>query len=112
MKNIFLFCGVALVVLNTVFGVILVDYSISKMFFGNLSIVLSTGLLHFLYKSQTADGFKIGLSVLFGISGLIRFICAVSSTEEIRNNYSLLIFFTIFIIESIVLFLGYTLSKK
>lgn len=61
---------------------------------------------------KTADGFKIGLTLLFGLTGLTRLICAESSTSEFKNNYAALVFTILFCIECALLFFSHALRNK
>ena len=112
MKNIFVITGVILVLINTTVGLIFQDYATHKMLFGDLSIALSTGLLFLTYSLKTSDGFKIGYTLIFGISGLIRFICAILSTDELKNNIVLLIFIIILSVEGLLVFISHSLRNK
>jgi hypothetical protein len=112
MKNTILVTGGLLIFLNTLCGLILSFYPTFNMVFGDISILISAGILYFLFKSSINDGFKIGLSLLFVLSGLIRFICAVASIQQLENNISLLVFSLFVVLEIIGLLLTSTLSKK
>jgi hypothetical protein len=112
MKYTILLTGIILVLINTVAGLIFQDYATHKMLFADLSIILTTGILFLLYQMKTADGFKIGFSLLFGLTGLLRFICAVSSGDEFKNNYALLIFIIIFSLECVLIFVSHAMRNK
>ena len=112
MKKTILAVGGILILLNTVISVIFQDYATHKMIFGDLSIAFSIGLLYLAYKLQTSDGFKIGYTLLFGLTGLIRFVCAVSSSNEFKNNYAVLIFIILLCIEGLLIFVSYAMRNK
>ena len=82
------------------------------LFRSDLSILLSTGLLYIIYQMKNADGFKIGYTLLFGLTGLIRFICAVSSSSEFKNNYAVLIFIILLCIEGLLIFVSHAMRNK
>ena len=112
MKNSILLTGVIVIFINTTAGIIFQDYSTHKIYFSDLSITLSTGLLYFMYQLKTADGFKIGFSIFFIFSGLVRFICSIISPNEINNNIALLIFIIFLAIEIILFFVSKNLNNK
>jgi len=112
MKNSILLTGVILVLINTTTGLIFQDYAPHKMLFADFSIVLTTALLYLVYQMKTADGFKIGFTLLFAITGLIRFICAVSSSSEFKNNYAVLIFIIFLCIECVLIFVNHAIRNK
>ncbi len=112
MKNSILLTGVMLVLINTTAGLIFQDYATHKMVFADFSIILTTALLYLMYQMKTADGFKIGFTLIFAITGLIRFICAVSSSSEFQNNFALLIFIILLCIECVLIFVSHAMRNK
>lgn len=112
MKNSILFAGIILVLINTTASLIFQDYETHKMLFGDFSILLTTCVLYFMNQMKTADGFKIGFTLLFGLTGLVRFVCAVSLSNKLNNNFGLLIFILFFCIECLLVFVSYALRNK
>ncbi len=112
MKYSLLLLGFTFVIINTLAGLIFKDYVTYKILFADFSIIITTGLLYFLYQMKTADGFKIGYTLLFGLTGLIRFICAVTSSSEFKNNYALLIFIAVLCIECLLIFVSHAMRNK
>jgi hypothetical protein len=82
------------------------------MIFGDISIALTTAIIYLNYQLKYADGFKIGFTLLYGISGMVRFICALISSSELKNNFSLLVFILIFCLECLILFIGHSMKNK
>ena len=112
MKNSIVLTGSILTLLNTVSGLILSFYPNFNMIFADISILLSTGVLYYLFQSSFADGFKIGLSFFFLLSGVARFLCAVFSIEQMENNIAIIIFMCFIAIEAISYFAAKYLSSK
>ena len=112
MKNNILLTGVVMTILNTIIGLVLTDYSNFNMVFADVSILTSTGMVYYLFQSSFADGFKIGLSFFFLLSGVARFLCAVFSSEEMENNIAIIVFMCFIAIESISYFAAKYLSSK
>jgi len=112
MKNIIVFTGLILALINTTVSLIFQDYEIHQMLFADLSIALTTGLLYIMYQMKTVDGFKIGYTLFFGLTGLIRFNCAVSSSSEFKNNYAILIFIILLCIEGLLIFVSHAMRNK
>ena len=112
MRNTILLIGIIMALINTVASFIAPDYATHKMIFADLSILLTTGLLYLLYRLETAAGFKIGLTLFLGLTGLIRYICAVSSNNKFQDNYSILIFITALCFECVLIFISYTMRNK
>jgi hypothetical protein len=112
MKNSFLLLGGLLVLINSTVGLVFESYNTFNMAMADVSIMLSIGLIYGAYNSAMADGFKIGFTVLFAVSGLIRFICSVVSPEQFKNNLALLVFIIFLSIEFLVFFVGNNLKNK
>jgi len=112
MKKSIFFTGIILVIINTVSVLIFQEYETYNMLFADFSILLTTGLLYMMYQMKTADGFKIGFTLLFGLTGLVRFICAVSSSSEFKNNYAILIFIILLCIEGLLIFVSHAMRNK
>lgn len=112
MKNIFLIIGILLVLINTAFGFVLASYEPFNMWLANGSIMLSAALLYGTYASPMADGFKIGFTLFFSITGFVRLICSVVSSDQLENNFAFLFFIVLIAIEVLCFFIGYGLSKK
>ena len=112
MKNSFLVSGGLLVLINTSIGLIFRSYSPFNMVMADVSIILSTVLLYGAFMSKMADGFKIGFTVLFAITGLIRFVCSVVSPEQFKDNMAFLVFIIFLAIEGFSFFVGNSLKNK
>lgn len=84
-----------LIVLNTLAGLIFSIYEPFNYVFGDISILITGGLLYLLARSSASDGFKIGLVVVLCITGIIRFFMALASRQEIENNTLLLVFIAV-----------------
>jgi hypothetical protein len=112
MKNSILLIGGVIAFLNTVIGLVASGYSGFNMVFADVSILISTGIIYYLFQSAIADGFKIGLGLVFFITGLIRFLSAVFSSEDFENNGAVIAFALILGVEAILLFVSAKLSKK
>ena len=112
MKNNTLIIGVILVILNTIIGLVMSSYSNFNMVFADVSILTSTGMVYYLFQSSFADGFKIGLSFFFLLSGVARFLCAVFSSDQMENNIAIIIFMCFIAIEAISYFAAKYLSSK
>jgi hypothetical protein len=70
MKNLLLIAGFILIVLNTLIGLMISKYSPFNYLMVDLSLLISTVLIYLFSNSNISDGYKIGLTVLFAITGL------------------------------------------
>ena len=101
MVKISLIILIILAVFNTLAGLIFSGYETFNFVFGDISLLLSGGLLHLLARSNAPDGFKIGLYFMLAIFGVIRFFMALFISQVFEDNYLLFLFIAIFCIEVI-----------
>jgi len=112
MKKSVLFLGLILILLNSAIGMIVSGYNPINVGLVDLSIAISTGLIYYTSISSMNDGFKIGLNYLFNFSGIIRAICALLFSGDIKNSVSLITFIVILSIEIILIFVSESLKNK
>ena len=109
MKNIFLMVGLVLVIINSMAAFVIPDYVNGAMMFGNISIILTTAVIYISYLLPIADGFKIGYTLLFSFTGLIRLICCL---PQIQSGFSIFFFVAILMMEVLFVFISYTIRNK
>ena len=112
MKKSVLFIGTVLIMINSLFGLIIISYKPFNIIITDISLLLSVFVIYINMISKMPDGFKIGFSFLFSISGLIRFICGLLIEQEIKNNLALISFIVVLGIEFICIFVGNALKDK
>lgn len=86
MKKLILIIGGLLVLLNTLAGLIISAYEPFNYLLTDLSIILSLIFMFILVSSKIDDGFKIGLTVLFSITGIVRFLLLIFMSQQFENN--------------------------
>ena len=112
MRKIILIIGTLLILLNTVFGLIITNYSVFNFLLADASLLLSMVITYFTAHGKMANGFKIGLSVLFSFTGLIRYLCAVFASEVLANNVPLIIIVGLLFFEITCLGICLMVSEK
>jgi len=112
MKRSISLIGGVLILLNTIIGLVMSSYSNFNIVFADVSILTTTGMVYYLFQSSFADGFKIGLSFFFLLSGVARFLCAVFSSDQMENNIAIIVFMCFIAIEAISYFAAKYLSSK
>ena len=112
MKKSILFLGFILILLNSAIGMVISGYNPINVGLVDLSIAISTGIIYYTSVSPMNDGFKIGLNYLFNFSGVIRAICALFFSGDIKNSISIIIFIVILCIEIILIFISENLKDK
>jgi len=91
MKKTILIIGALLIVLNTVVGLVISSYEPLNFLMADLSIALSAGIMYFVACSKMADGFRIGLSVFFSFTGLVRYFCMALMPSALEDNVVILV---------------------
>jgi len=86
MRNLILIIGTLCVVLNTLIGLILSDYTTLNFLMANLSLILSTGIIYWVTFTKMVIGFKIGLTGLFVFTGIVRCLCVALMSSAWENN--------------------------
>jgi hypothetical protein len=112
MRKIILVIGSVLVLLNTIAGLIFQNYEINRVLFSDLSLICSLIIYFFLNKINISDGFKIGLTLVYIFTGIIRFFLAITANNYFENNYSLFVFIGIIGLECIALYISKQLTNK
>lgn len=112
MKKTVIIIGVVLLLLNTIIGGLSSSYQDFNVELVDVSILLTVVLLYNVVESQIADGFRIGLSVLFSTTGFIRVLLALSSHQDIKDNWSILLLLVILAFELICFVVSKFLDNK
>ena len=112
MKNLILILGALLIALNTLIGLMVTDYATLNFLLADLSIALSAGIIYFVTKSKMADGFKIGLTVLFFFTGIARCLCVALAPKALADNTLFIVAVAILFFEIICLSASFLLPKQ
>jgi hypothetical protein len=112
MKKNFLMLGGIAVLINTSAGLLLSSYPQFNLIFTDFSIILTSLFVWGAYKLKMSDGFKIGFTLLFALTGLLRFIFALLSVDHLKDNFLFLLFIILISIEALCLFVGSSLKNK
>ena len=111
MKNLILILGTLLIALNTLIGLILSDYAVLNFLLADLSLALSTVIIYAAAGSKIADGFKIGLTVLFFYTGIARCLCIALASATLADNVLFIVAAGILFFETICLSASMVVSK-
>lgn len=112
MKNIVILIGVLSVLVNTLTGFIFTNYPSNNVFFADLSIILTTGVLYATNQMNFSDGFKIGFTLLFIALGIIRLLLSLVSPNQIADNFAFIVFVFLVALEWIIVYVGYIMRDK
>tara|TARA_B110000285_G_scaffold60337_1_gene69231 strand:+ start:370 stop:708 length:339 start_codon:yes stop_codon:yes gene_type:complete len=112
MKNIFLFGGILAILMNSLAGIVLSSFPVYNWILADISILFSTGFIFVLYTRFLDNAFKIAFTLLFLISGLIRYVLSLLAHSELENNWVILFMGGILFIEVFLFIFGVVLRKK
>lgn len=90
MKSIIPIAAIALLLVNVLCAAILSFYPLHIAIASSVCIIFNAALIGVLNSSRCADGFKIGLSSLLGISFLVKLPLCLFLKKEMENNLALI----------------------
>ena len=108
MKNIYILFCLVFVILNSIIGLIFSFYPFVNWLTANFVITINVVLLNQLVKSKINDAFKVSLSFIFPVMGVITFILSLFMPEKIEDNLmfaTMLIIFTFQLVLYIIVYL-------
>ena len=103
MRKASLFLGIGLIFLNIFASSILSFYPIFNCILSSFVIAFKLTLSQIIYKSNIKDGFKISLSFILLVIGIIQYGIALFTKQELKNNF-LMILIAILILIQFTLF--------
>ena len=108
MKKLIIIIFAAIVIFNTLFGVMINGYEMENCMLVNLSLAFTAGLLYWLYDSQIADALKITITFIFLLTGIIRVVLMLLGT----SNGIFLAFIGILLLEAVIMAIAYYNTLK
>lgn len=112
MKNIEIYMGSLILLLNIVLGAMISSFSLQNIILTSIVIVVTTILMHILNKLKIKDGFKYSFIILFPLFSIIQYTLCLLAPTSIKNNWNITICTIILFFEIILIILSQTLSKK
>jgi hypothetical protein len=111
MKNLLLIAGVILIVFNTLIGLMISKYAPFNYLMVDLSILISTVLIYLFSNTNISDAYKIGLTVLFAITGLIKVVCSIVAPQHFKDNFLIVVVLGIISFEVLCLMSAFAMKK-
>jgi hypothetical protein len=111
MKNLLLVAGFILIVLNTLIGLMISKYSPFNYLMVDLSLLISTVLIYLFSNSNISDGYKIGLTVLFAITGLAKVVCSIVAPQYFQDNFLIVVVIGLICFEVLCLISAFAMKK-
>ena len=110
MKNIYIIIGAVVVLINSLIGLIFSSYQTFNWLTSDVVIIINALLLHFLSHSKISDGFKVSLTFIFPVLGLISFFFSLRLEDQLENNISLVGILILTAIQIILLIIANSLK--
>jgi hypothetical protein len=111
MKKLILAAGIILIVFNTIIGLMISKYPPFNYLMVDLSILISTAIIYTFSNSNISDGFKIGLAVLFSLTGLVKTVCSIATPPQFQDNVLLAIVLALTCFEALCFICALALKK-
>ena len=111
MKKLLLIAGFILIVLNTLVGLMITKYSSFNYLMVDLSLLISTALIYLFSNSNISDGYKIGLTVLFSITGLVKVVCSIAAPQHFQDNFLMVVVLGLITFEALCLMTAFAMKK-
>jgi hypothetical protein len=86
MKNLYIIICAVLVLINSLIGLIFTHYQTFNWIIANAIIIINAILLISLANAKIVDGFKISLTFILPILGLLSFLISIRLNSNIENN--------------------------
>jgi len=99
MKYVIFIIGLIFLVFNTLAGLIISVYLPFNYLMADLSIIITFSMIYWLAGSEHSGATKIGLTVLFAITGFVRMFCMMITPSTWENNILILVAMGILLIE-------------
>jgi FtsH-binding integral membrane protein len=111
MKKLLLLSGFIFIVLNTIIGLLISNYSTFNFLMVDLSLLISTILIYLFSNSNISDGYKIGLTFLFALTGLMKVVFSIISPQHFHDNVFIIFVLVIISFEILCLFSAFAMKK-
>ena len=111
MKNLLLASVTILIILNTLIGLLVTSYLPFNYLLVDSSLVLTTVLIYLFSNSNISAGFKIGLTVLFCLFGLLKTVFLIIAPPHFTDNGFIITVLTITVIEILCLMSAFAMKK-
>lgn len=112
MKNIEIYIGSLILILNIVLGAIISSFSLQNIVLTSIVIIVTIILIHIINKLNIKDGFKYSFMILFPLFSIIQYTLCLLAPSSIKDNWNIIICTIILFFEIILVTLSQTLSKK
>ena len=111
MKNVFLTIGGLILIVNVLCGFVLSSYTLFNCVLSSCVIIVNVIALTVITAVKLKDAFKISLSILFPLMGLIEFVFSLLSSESVQDNWYIIFIIIASLLKCILLVSTSFISK-
>lgn len=112
MKKIIIISSVILLVANISVGTILTCYSGFNVAISSTVVLLTAAMLYVVNSITLKDAFKVSLSILFTLGGIIEFVISLFMLPHFSDNWGVIAIITLLVVQGLILLLANTVSTK
>ena len=112
MKSLILIIGSLLFIANLLLGLLISAYEPFNMWLNCGIIAVNTTLMVTIASINLNDGFRISLSSLYPIIGLVEFICGLICKPRFEDNLMVVFIIMALLVQSIILIITKYISKS
>lgn len=113
MKKIIILLSVILLVANILFGTILTCYNGFNVVVGSMVVLFTTAMLYVVNSIITLkDAFKVSLSILFTLGGLVEFAISLFMPSRFSDNWGVIVIITLLALQGLIILLANIVSTK
>jgi hypothetical protein len=111
MSKITIYIGSLLIAVNTIIGLLISNYSTFNWLAVDAILIINTILLSRLSSEKMSDGYKISLSFIYPFLSIVSIVLAVLSPDKFKDNYYLIGFIFIILIEVSLFLIAKNLNR-
>ena len=112
MKRIIIISGIVLLTVNILFGLILSFFDNFNACVSSAVIIVTTLLLLLTNAICLKNGYKVSLFCLFSVLGIVEYALSLFAPNKFADNLWLIIVIVLIAIETILLLMTNTISKR
>ena len=111
MKTIILSTGILLTCLNAILGILIFNNPMVNLVTTSFVIICNTILFYNLCISKIRDAYKISLSLLFLLLGIIEFVCGHLMPFQLKDNKYMTFIVIAIVFKTLLFMITRTISK-
>ena len=104
--------GCCLLVTNVLLGILISKYAFFNMCLNSIVIIITTVLIALIDRIRLSTAYKISLSFIFSIIGIVEYICGFFSKGTLTNNWVIITDLILLVLQVLIVIITNTITKK